>query len=358
MLTSTGLRFDGKDSLRNALRDDLIIVSLSGHNPLDTVRGLIEMVGDQEWRQRKAKVVLRTQDSHHQLDDELAIIDDVDWIAIAHSSYLKFFPADKVMHVPCSLYYSRSMAREWLRQTSATKDVDVVFPFQLYRGEPRNALAYEVFRNLNRRGITTKFGFFRYFRNSEAPPLLWEELGRARVILNLPLRNDFNIRNFEASLFTSWHVTPKLSDHDLVRMNWSNTRFVGSDALHITSTIEDILLSGQESELISSPRELVLHDHTVNDRIYQIIDFVLGTTLQAQPKVFDAVTSPNKKPPIVALYDETQLLLNSPNLVGQVASNSLYQPSFGMRLKATVLQIALLPKRIIRSFARANTMRP
>ena len=312
------------------------------------------MAGARQWRQRKARIVLRTQDSHHQLRDELATIDDIDLIAIAHSNYLKFFPAGKALHVPCSIYSSRSTATEWLTQTSTAKDVDVVFPFQLYRGEPRNALAYEVLRNLKKEGISARFGFFRYFRNQESPPLLWEELARARVILNLPLRDDFNIRNLEASLFPSWHVTPKLPDHDVITMDWSNTRFVHADASTILSVIKDILDSGAHTTLSPAPRDVVLSNHTASDRVYYIIDTVLGTTLQKQPKVFDALSTPNKKPPIVTLYNETELLYGSPTLLTPAATNSLYRPSMGIRLKATALQFALLPRKIVKTLARAR----
>ena len=337
VLTSTELWRDNSETLKSALRDNLIILSLSGHNPRVTVQGLIDMAGERQWRQRKAKVVVRTQDSHHQLRDEIAIIDEIDVMAIAHSNYLKYFPPQKALHVPCSLYYSRSMAKEWLRQTPTGKDIDVVFPFQLYRGEPRNALAYEVLRNLNKRGISARFGFFRYFRNQEAPPLLWEEFARARVILNLPLRDDFNIRNFEASLFPAWHITPKLPDHDLVTMDWSHTRFVESNASNITSAIEEILRSDQKKEFSLAPRESVLHQHTASDRDYQIIDAVLGTTLQKQPKVFDALSEMNKKPPIVTVYEPRQLLANGPTLFSRVPSNAQYKPSLWRRLGSTVL---------------------
>ena len=357
VLSSTGLHVEEGTVLRAALRDDLIILSLSGHNPLRTVRGLVQMAGERQWRQRKAKIVLRTQDSHHQLRDELAIIDDIDLIAIAHSNYLEFFPAGKALHVPCSIYSSRSTATEWLTQTSTAKDVDVVFPFQLYRGEPRNALAYEVLRKLKKEGISARFGFFRYFRNQESPPLLWEELARARVILNLPLRDDFNIRNLEASLFPGWHVTPKLPDHDAINMDWSNTRFVSAESSAIVSVIKDILNSGEVTTLSPTPRDVVLSKHTASDRIYYIIDTVLGTTLQEQPKVFDAVSTPNKKQPIVTLFDEMDLLYSSPTLLTPVATNSLYRPSMGVRLKATFIKLVLYPKQIMKKIARGKNLK-
>ena len=339
ILTTTELWTDNKEELQLALRDDLVIVSLSGHNPKSVVHGLIEMAGEKQWRQRRAKVVLRTQDSHHQLRDELAVVDLIDVLAIAHGNYLKYFPAHKVLHVPCSLYYSRSMATQWIGSVGTTKDTDVVFPFQIYRGEARNSLAYEVLARLRNQGISARFGFFRYFRNQEAPPILWEELARARIILNLPLRDDFNIRNLEASLFPAYHLTPKLPDHDMIGMDWSNTRFVEPNSALITSKIQELLQLGQDTIASLTPREVVLQKHTASDRIYQIVDSVLGTNLQEQPKVFDAISAPNKKPAIATIYVESQLLANGPTLFSGLPSNSLFRPSFGRRLESTIVRI-------------------
>lgn len=352
VLTAKRLRFGNEEILREALRDDLIIISASGHNPSTTVRGLIEMVGENEWRQRNAKVVFRTQDSHHQLHDELEILDEVDLLAVAHSNYLRYFPAHKVLHVPCSLHQNRSAAAQWLKEIPISNDVDVVFPFQLYRGESRNALSYEVWKKLTKQGFSVRFGFFRYFQSEDRPPVLWEELARARVILNLPLRNDFNIRNLEASLFPSWHVTPQLPDHDLVTMDWSNTRFVEPNASEIVSAVEEIFHLGEYQEPSLAPQEMVLQHHTASDRIYQIIDATLGTRLDQQPKYFGGDTEQEKKPAIVTIYSGSQLLDYSPNIWSKAPSNALYTPSALLRLKATMMQLVLLPGRVLRKLKR------
>ena len=347
VLSSQALNYGNEEMLREALRGDLIIFSSSGHHPRNTIHGLMDMLGEREWRQRRAKIVLRTQDSHHQLQDELAILDEIDVLAVAHSNYLKYFPPHKVLYVPCSLHQTRSVAAKWLEETPMEKDIDVVFPFQLYRGETRNALAYEVWKTLNKKGFSTRFGFFRYYRNEQAPPVLWEELGRARVILNLPLRDDFNIRNFEASLFPAWHITPKLPDHDLVSIDWSNTRFVEPNASKIVSVIEESLETTQSEEPSPTPRETVLQHHTSNDRIYHIIDAILETNLHQQPKDFKEAREPNKKPPITILYGGRELLGNSPGAWSKTPSNSLFTPSGLLKLKATLVQLVLLPGRVL-----------
>ena len=352
VLTSTRLNFSNPESLREALRDDLVIISLSGHDPIVTIRGLIEMAGEKQWRQRKAKLVLRTQDSHHQLDREMAIIDEIDTLAIAHSNYLHYFPTGKALYVPCSLHQTRSLATEWLKLTSPSKNLDVIFPFQLYRGEPRNALAYLVHKKLKEMGISAQFGFFRYYRNRESPPALWEELARARIILNLPLRNDFNIRNFEASLFPAWHVTTRLPDHDLVRMDWSNSHFVEANAMHITSTIERLLRSREDNTPREWPSETVLEHHTASDRIYQITDTLLGTNLQDQPKFFGGTTAINKKTAVIVVYDTRLLLENSPTLISKVPRNSLFRPRFALRLSASLAMLRSLPRKLVKKITK------
>lgn len=339
---------DSKDTLNEALRDDLVILSLSGHDPRQIVSGLIDMVGQTRWRQRKAQVVIRTQDSHHQVARELQIVQDVDFVAIAHSNYLSRFPSGQVLHVPCSLHQSRSLASQWIDKISVKEPVDVVFPFQLYRGETRNALAYEVLKKLQKEGISTNFGFYRYYDAPGHPPRLWEELSRARIILNLPLRDDFNIRNFEASLFPAWHVTPKLPDHDLVSMDWSNTVFSNAEPESLVRTILELL--DDDVPLIPScrPREKVLSDHVSNDRVYQIVDHVFGTSLQSQPKPPSGQTIINQKPAIVEHYSRVRLLEMSPTVFTRLPANTLYRPPFFLRLRASARRLISMPKRLRR----------
>ncbi len=344
------------DILNEALRDDLIIVSLSGHNPSQIVSGLIDAVGHTRWRQRKARVVVRTQDSHHQVAQELSILDDVDFVGIAHSNYLRHFPPTKVLHVPCSLHQSRSLAAQWIKKTPTEHTTDVAFPFQLYRGESRNALSYEVLRQLEHSGVSTNFGFFRYYNMPSSPPRLWEELGRARVILNLPLRDDFNIRNFEASLFPAWHVTPQLPDHDRVAMDWSNTVFSDADPDALVATILGLLEQSNERVPSANPREVVLDNHVANDRVYQIVDHIFGTSLHTQPKTKDANATINQKPVIIERYSPARLLEMSPTVFTRSPSNALYQPPLQLRLRATLRRLMSIPARIRGRFR--SPMRP
>lgn len=351
-IVGIGLNEGFESDLQEALRADLVVIILSGQNPIDIVRGLIEMVGESQWRSRRAKVVLRTQDSHHQLDSELAIVDDVDVLAIAHANYLSRFPPGKAIHIPCSLQLDRNTVAHWIEHTPVAHDVDVVFPFQLYRGEPRNALAFEIQRELSRRGLTSRFGFFRYYNTPESPPRLWEELGRARVILNLPLRDDLNIRNFEASLFPSWHVTIRLPDHDMISMDWSNTVFVPPDPLAIVSRIAELLGEGTPSVKpvpvpSLTPREVVLRSHVLNDRVYQIVDELFGTDLQHGPKLFEKPARFNQKPAIVDLYTPRRLLEKSPTILHPLPTNILYRPPLSLRIRSTLVNVALAPRKIL-----------
>lgn len=213
------------EQLREALRGDLVLFHLSGENPRTTVSQLMAVAGRNHWIQRKAKVVLKTQDSHHQYANEFRTVDDIDLLAIAHGPYLPLFPSHKVIHVPCAIETTRSTAKTWLANLGNDKDIDVAFPFMLYRGESRNAIAFEVHKNLRQMGYRVRFGRYRYAKGPERPSRLWEEMSRAKVILNLPLRDDLNIRTFEAGLFASWQVTVKVPDTDKIDFNKEGIRF-------------------------------------------------------------------------------------------------------------------------------------
>ena len=333
--------------LGEALRSDLVILDMSGINPRQGLADIIDNVGQRQWEQRRARVVFRSQDSHHQLADELSVLDQIDYFAIAHGPYLEHFPQGRAFHVPCSLHQSRTIASGWVGKTPTEKEVDVVFPFQLYRGEVRNALAYEIHRELVKRGHSARFGFFRYNRSADSPPRLWEEMGRAKVILNLPLRDDLNIRNFEASLFPSWHVTLKVSDHDRLDMDWSNTVFVPPHPRAIADTISELLDSDSHAaEPSMGPSQTVLHHHTSNDRLYQIIDHVYGTSLQTQPKSTDREGTVKVKPVIDEVYSSWTMLEKSPTLFTRLPSTGGYRPSLWLRAKSTITRLVTLPRRL------------
>jgi len=333
--------------LGEALRSDLIILEMSGINPRQGVADIIDNVGERQWKQRRARIVFRSQDSHHQLSDELSVLDQIDYFAIAHGPYLENFPDGRAFHVPCSLHQNRTIASGWARKTPTEKEVDVVFPFQLYRGEVRNALAYEISRELQKRGHSARFGFFRYNRFADSPPKLWEEMGRARVILNLPLRDDLNIRNFEASLFPSWHVTVKVSDHERVDMDWSNTVFVHPQPRAIADTISDLLdRDSHLPEPSMSPSQEVLHHHTSNDRVYQIIDHVFGTALTSRPTSTNREGLIKVKPVIEEIYSSSKMLEKSPTLFTRLPETGGYRPSLWLRVKSTIIRVVTLPQRI------------
>lgn len=340
-------------SLDEALRSDLVIIDLSGINPRTALAEMIDNVGDRQWKQKKAHVVLRSQDSHHQVKDELAVLDEIDTFAIAHGEYLNQFPAGRAIHIPCSLHQSRTIASNFVSLTPTRHEVDVVFPFQLYRGELRNALAYEIHRELRRRGYSTRFGMFRYYRTQDSPPQLWEEIARARVVLNLPLRNDLNIRNFEASLFPSWHVTVEVPDHQRVDMDWANTVFCPPDSKVICDQISDLLSDEAVASKVSTgPAEAVLAQHTANDRLYSIIDAVIGSSLSSQPRKFDGVGTLKKKPAIEQIYSTRMLLEFSPALLTPIPDNSLYRPSLTLRFASTLVTLLGLPRRLLQFLKR------
>ena len=325
------------EDLRTALQGDLVVLHLSGEGPRETVSQLMDVAGHKHWTQRKARVVLKTQDSHHQYKSEQRAIEDIDFLAIAHGPYLPLFPADKVIHVPCAIETTRSTAREWLGRISSDHDFDVAFPFFLYRGEPRNAIAFEVMRHLDRLGYRVRFGRYRYAAGPARPSRLWEEMARAKVILNLPLRNDLNIRTFEAGLFPSWQVTVKVPDMEKVDFDKSNIHFAEPDARSITETIHSLLSDPSiGTPDINASRVNLLEHHMFNDRMMSIIDHVLGTNLGQAPRHYEGPAFFYSKPLIEEIYAPRDLVHKSPTLLDSAPANSLYKVSLWRRLHSTI----------------------
>ena len=333
--------------LLEALQSDLIVLQAAGKDPHWLATQLEQVAGSNHWRQRKAQVVIKTQDSHHQADSELASLDFVDYVAIAHGPYLTHFPEGRAIHSPCAVELPRRLVKQWVDNITSDKSIDVVFPFYLYRGEARNAIAYQVAKELKRRGHSFFFGRYRYYQSATSPLKLWEEMARAKVVLNLPLRDDLNIRSFEASLFPTWQVTVRVPDHDVVRLNEENMSFVSPNPLSIADAISDLLEHSPSSPSPTlGPREDILSGHLISDRIMGIIDQVLGTSLLSEPKKLDGDFPVKRKPLYIEQYSSFDMLEKSPLITDPAPPNSLYSVPWPIRLLASLAYLVSLPKKL------------
>lgn len=332
-----------KEELLRALQADLVVFPSNGDDPRILVSQLMTIAGPKHWVQRKAKIALKTQDSHHQFKSEQKVIEDIDCLAIAHGPYLPLFPSGKVFHVPCAVEARRSTAKNWLEKISYEKDIDVAFPFAIYQGEQRNVVAYETLKELKRRGHRVRFGQFRYSRGPGLPARIWEEMARARVVLNLPLRNDLNIRTFEASLFPAWQVTLEVPDMLDIDFDKSNIVFASANSKSIVETIEEILCADGESIKPSlTPQSSILNRHMVNDRMMSIIDHVLETNLSGGPRKYEGPVLSYSKPVIEDLYTPLRLLRCGPTVFDATPKNTLYRVSAWRRIQSTIFRLVFV----------------
>lgn len=298
------------EAVLEALRSDLWIISLRGTNPEKFTRELMQLVGNRAWSRRRARIVLRTQNSHHQFQSELNSLEMVDQLAIAHGNYAPRFPTGKVTVEPCAVErIPKKWAESAVYSLKEEKSVDVVFPFSLYPGAARNRLAAEVIRRFDSRGISYRFGLFTGWQESPASPRLWLEMARARVILNLPTADDFNIRNYESALtcvpqvgISTWKPNSGLVGHTGALVAEANPDAICQAVAQIVKG--EIQFSSEEMHLLQRD---VIDNHFEIDRVTSIIQNQLSISISGPKQATALEWAPPAEPENAIIYSKNML---------------------------------------------------
>lgn len=253
---------------------DHVIFRLSGENPNELVHilrihGLLE-----EFSHRKFSVSFWTMDSHHMGKHEARASKFFDYVFVAHKKYLGLFDSAKAFYLPCSFSISSSAdADGYLAEVSVTpqgKTEGVCAPFAAYPWQKRNRGYSNFLSEIRTMGVENSF--FGVVRGGKKPNEgIIRKILEHKVVLNLSLSDDLNMRNFEALALNRILLTNKVQDHELLTKWEENIVFLDR---YFDNPGEAILES-----LNRSPKDIskkFLSEHGIEARVFRILEIVSG----------------------------------------------------------------------------------
>jgi len=257
---------------------DLLIVNMLGSPTESLLKLNLDAIGIPK--------AFWSYDSHHSADMELKYADKFDRLFIAHSPYLYKFNGFHVEWLPCAFHrygiddlirigngklpkFDSAPTRflNWLtKHPKDKKTIDVAFPHRFYSVGNREKLVTDLCKKMREAGLRV------FFNPVQIGWPYMEVLRRSRVILNLSLLDDLNLRNFEAWGINGVLLTNKVPDHNrIIGINMSHTYFFSRDLSDF-----DVLLNRalcDEDDIRTS--EEILNSHMKIHRYINIINSCL-----------------------------------------------------------------------------------
>jgi ADP-heptose:LPS heptosyltransferase len=246
-----------------AVDADLVIIAMFGSNPNNISRLKLEQI--------RAPKAYWTFDSHHQWMYERAIQHLFDGMFIAHSPYRKFFDPGKSHWLPCC--YTRFGATQSLNflQTDPYREIkkfDIVFPHKQYAVGTREKMALRARELLQSKHL--------FCDEAESGEQYTRVLQSGSVVLNIPLLDDLNIRNFEAWLYNRVLLT--IATPDMAAMKELNEATV-----FFRVDFSDFMQRFEEASALSLQRcnttPLVINRHMQIHRYASLINTMLNTRI-------------------------------------------------------------------------------
>jgi hypothetical protein len=277
-----------KRELQNALESfskfDHVVFRLSGENPMDFLETLWLYGLFSSFKAREYSVSFWTMDSHHLGKHEARAARNFDHVFVAHKNYLSLFPKESSSYLPCSFSLApEEVVAEYLKSDSrdlnSSTQGDICAPFAAYPWQKRNLGYLEGLWATNDLG---KRGFFGTVRGGMLPNEgLVKTILSHRVVFNLSLKDDLNMRNFEALALNKILLTNRVTGHSLLQEFYENIVFLESDLSDFGEKLN--LAISLEPSNISSP---FLAKHSIRSRTEELVGILLSKT-QAEMKTWD-----------------------------------------------------------------------
>ena len=315
------LLLQSKKEIAESLNDfnslDHVVFRLSGENPNELVHVLriYGLLG--KFLNRSFSVSFWTMDSHHLGAQEAKASKYFDNVFVAHGQYLHLFDEAKSYYLPCSFSLASSADIEHYladrSQASSDMSKGVCAPLAAYPWQSRNGVYADFMGEINSLGIEKSF--FGVIRGGALPnEALIQKILEHKVVLNLSLSDDLNMRNFEALALNRILVTNKVIDHDIFSEWEDNIVYLDADSKTITASLVESM------ELI--PKDIsqkFLVQHGIEARVIKIVESLSGyrsdgteSGFAGRSNLLSSGQTPNKSQPRVEVpHTEVELLAKS-----------------------------------------------
>ncbi|HSJ10180.1 MAG TPA: glycosyltransferase [Longimicrobiales bacterium] len=289
---------DAVDNLLDvAAGADLLVFRLVGADPAAFIDVLRTSGRLGAFEKLPLPKVFWTQDSHHRAAGEASVQPYFQRAYIAHAAYLDRFDARTAAYLPCA-YTASSAARLYQLNAAPVVPVrDVAFPHVLYAGAERNAITFAIHERLQRRNLTAWFGRLHGGEGGETHGHMLDLLRSSRIVLNVSLADDFNIRNFEAVAMNRAMLTNRVPDHDRSDLDFRRSWFFRRDLSNFDEALDAALADDASIDVWRS----VPGRHMLIDRYAEIIRRELALDLHVRPPA--AAPQPAASPRAIAVSD-------------------------------------------------------
>jgi len=262
------------ESLNELNSFDHVVFRLSGENPNELVQ-LLRIYGLMDtFLDRSFSVSFWTMDSHHLGAQEARASRFFDHVFVAHKQYLQLFPLAKAFYLPCSFSLSSSADAAIYRvenaQQSSNKADGVCAPFAAYPWQKRNRHYADCLGEIKELGIEKVF--FGVVRGGAQPnEAVIRKILEHKVVLNLSLSDDLNMRNFEALALNRILLTNRVKDHEILHEWGENIVYLNEDWQNLGQAIR--------KSLNRTPKDIskeFLVEHGIEARVMSIVEILSG----------------------------------------------------------------------------------
>jgi hypothetical protein len=310
-------RSEIEESLNNFNSLDHVVFRLSGENPNELVQILriYGLLG--KFLNRVFSVSFWTMDSHHLGTQEAKASEYFDHVFVAHGQYLSLFDTAKSHYLPCSFSLASSADVEHYladrNQQSSIISKGVCAPFAVYPWQRRNGEYADLLGEIRRLGIEN--AFFGTVRGGvQSNEALIHKILEHKVVLNLSLSDDLNMRNFEALALNRVLLTNKVRDHGIFAEWEDNIVYLDADSKSSTeSLLESMKLTPKDIS------QNFLLQHGIEARVIKIVESLSGYSSDGTEFGFAGrsnfltagQTALNSTPRVEVPHTEVELLANS-----------------------------------------------
>jgi|LakMenEpi03Aug12_release.lakeMendotaPanAssembly.Ray.scaffolds.fasta_scaffold134168_2 hypothetical protein len=251
-------------SQNNLNEYDYLILRLSGENPQNLMSNLKLSL----FERIESKIVLWTQDNHHQpITPEL--YNYFFKIYAAHSEFYdsELFP--NISHLPCCFAAENINKVYQFNNFNFENKFDISSSFMLYQGYDRNSVFFRIAKILQRNKRNYAFGRTSNMNGqiSNYLQLMFE----SRVILNLTLKGELNMRFFESQVSNRTILMDEVRGIESLNLDLRNTFLFKRDLSNFEEQFERAI-----NHKPVSVYENYLLNHTSVNRISKIVQELTG----------------------------------------------------------------------------------
>jgi hypothetical protein len=288
---------------------DAVVWRLSGEDPNLFIWRLKLLGLFGKFRNRNFKAAFWTMDTHHMLSREVRAAKYFDHVFIAHSPYVHNFPNEKSSFLPCSVSIeSKSNIQSAIHSfKSQAVQNSCVALFANYPGQKRNSEYSKILEIL---GDLSVGHFFGQARGGNTPnsELISKTLEH-KIVINLSLADDLNMRNFEALALNRVLLTNSVPDFHILR-DWEQNIVVFKRDLTDFKDKLEIALAKTPDNVSSS----FLEKHHITSRLIQIASTLFADAEDTGSSGTMEVANGHNEtlfPPYVRQYEYMELLSSS-----------------------------------------------